>query len=44
MSKHTPGAWFFSELGSEIIAMPTQVKVCSRISGNDYNEAMANGN
>lgn len=39
-SKHTPGQWMASS--TEIVAMPSQVKISNRISGSTYEEAKAN--
>lgn len=41
--KHSIGDWFYSEMGGEVISMPFQTKICSRVSGNNYEEAKANG-
>lgn len=38
--KHTQGEWFRS--GTEIVSMPSQVKISNRISGATYEEAIAN--
>lgn len=40
MSTITKGDWFRS--GTEIVAMPSQVKITNRISGATYEEAVAN--
>lgn len=40
---HSVGDWFYSEIGGEVISMPFQTKICSRVSGNSYDEAKANG-
>lgn len=42
-TKHSIGDWFYSEIGCEVIAMPFQTKICARVSGNNYDEAKANG-
>ena len=37
------GDWFYSSIGGEVISMPQQIKICSRISGSSYEEANSNG-
>jgi hypothetical protein len=43
LAKPSQGDWFFSSNGGEIISMPLQVKICSRVSGANYQEGIANG-
>ena len=38
---HTKGIWMVSG-SDQIVAMPSQVKVCNRISGANYEEMEAN--
>jgi|DEB0MinimDraft_10_1074344.scaffolds.fasta_scaffold16653_4 hypothetical protein len=39
-SKHTKGEWFAS--GTEVISIPSQVKISNQISGENYEKAKAN--
>lgn len=38
--KHTEGEWFAS--GTEVVSMPSQVKISNQISGENYEKAKAN--
>lgn len=41
MARHTQGQWFVSGI-TEIISMPSQVKISNNISGNSFDEAKYN--
>lgn len=38
----TPGNWWYSENSDELLSMPSQVKICKRISGSTLEQAKAN--
>ena len=39
--KHTDGKWMVSN-GDQIVAMPSQIKICNRVSGANFEEVEAN--